>query len=125
MDLASIVNYERDFPLELIKPDTVGSKRPQKLGITLMIRHIDCEAATEVARKRQAASILDDDSGVDSQVEIYAACISGWKGEITVEGVGLTYTPENALKLLSHPNLKWVFAQVRAAALKIGNFTGA
>ena len=131
MDLTSVVHYERDFPFNLIHPATVGTAKPQELldedtgkPITLRVRHIDCQAAQEVAEKRRAASVLLDADDAPDEADLYAACISGWDGEINMGPLGkLPYTPENAARILRHPACKWVFAQVRNAVLRIGNFT--
>lgn len=119
--IADIVAYEREFPLDLKHPKTGDS-----LGVRFMVKHIDCEAATKVTKEGNIAAVLGADVDVSAEFTQYAACISGWDwdGKEFIEGEGvLEYSPENALKVISHPSAKWITAQVRNAVVKIGNFT--
>lgn len=124
--LGEVVHYERDFPLDLVRPDTVGTKKPVKVGITLMVRHVDCKASRDVTSARRASAILGEEQDLDES-DMYAACITGWKGEFSIEkdGPAVEYSPENARELLANPRTSWVFAQVRNATLRIENFMDA
>ena len=122
MAISDIVQYEREFPLELKHPKT-----GKTIGVTLMVRHVDCEAATAVG-ERMAAGILGDDTDkASTQIDLYAACISGWDwgGQEFENGKGvLEYSPENARYVMKHPSAKWIVRQVMVAVSKIGNFIG-
>ena len=56
-------------------------------------------------------------------MHIYAACIDRWEGDAQLDGEPLPFSPENAIRLLSHPRCKWIQVQTRRVALDIANFT--
>lgn len=117
--ISELVAYEREYPLELTHPKT-----GKKLGITFWVKHIDCAASTRAA-KVSAAEIMGD-AEADHEFRQYAACISRWDwGSNEFEpGKGAPeFSPEEAMRVLHHPDCKWIVAQVRNAVIKIGNFT--
>lgn len=122
VDLAQVVHYERAFPLAL-KTFPKG-EMPKEIGVTIMVRHVDCGAAAEISQAAASASVTGRPKQV-GEGELYAACVAGWEGDVQIDGEALPYTPENARRLLCDPRCKWILAQVRAAALDIGNFTDA
>lgn len=119
MDVAGLVAYEQDFPLEIRHPKT-----GEKIGIRFMVRHIDCEASTQAAQAKRVAKVMGVDAD-DNTVNQYASCVSGWDwGENTFGDMGVPeFSQENAQKVLTHPSAKWMLRQVMDAVLNIGNFT--
>ncbi|WP_226780346.1 hypothetical protein [Oceaniglobus trochenteri] len=124
MAIADLVQYEREFPLKLKRPDT-----RKEIGVTFMVRHIDCQAATEVGDRGRATAVLGESGGStawDRQLETIAACVCGWDwgDQEFEEGKGAPeYSPEAVLRVLRHPSAKWIVVQVVEATGKIGNFT--
>jgi hypothetical protein len=120
MGIADIVQYEREFPLELKHPKT-----GKPIGVTFYVKHIDCGAATAVVERRMMPAVLGESkSRISSTLEPYAACVSSWdwgKQEFE-DGKGvLEMTPENALYVLETAH--WIGRAVMDASSNIGNFT--
>lgn len=107
IDLGGIVDYERTFPHSLIAYPKDAD--PVEVGVTLHIRHVDCDAATAVKAKG------------GSEAELYAACVAGWDGDVALDKEPLPYSPENAVKLFKRCH--WIHAQTKRVALDISNFT--
>ena len=49
IDLAGVVDYERAFPHALLAYPKGGGD-PVEVGLTLHIKHVDCEAATQAKK---------------------------------------------------------------------------
>lgn len=119
MDIAGLVNYEQEFPLELLHPGT-----GQPIGITFMVKSIDCAAADAAAQADAAVKVASGDGDDKAHLNIYAACISGWDwGENEFDGDVPEYSEANCRKVIKHPSSKWIVRQLQAAVANVGNFT--
>jgi hypothetical protein len=133
LDIASIVNYDQVFELELLHPvdDT-------PTGIIFWIRSSGSEASKSVARKhldknieRRAKGKLVQGMSLEKEtIETAASYIERWdwgkdpktgepnkfKGEL----LGTNFSMKKAMEVLE---VDWIYTQVTGAANKIENFT--
>ena len=77
-----------------------------------------CHTATKKAEKARAEAILKARGKSHDMeklsIELLASRVLGWKN-VTWEGEALPWSPENALKLLQAPGLKFVRDQIAIA----------
>lgn len=118
-DLLEIVQYERDHAVKLVDPIS-----KEDLGVTIWVKHADCQAATRVAEDHEIAIALGGKRTGEMQMKIFAACISKWDfGEFDVDGVkgGPELTQENALDVLR--KAPWIISQISPEIYRMANFT--
>lgn len=131
MDLANYVSYERDFELPIVDPADfqAGKANPKLLGITLWVKHIDCESAVDIMRGGSASDVAKGASakekapGTDPR-DMYAACVSRWDwGEHQWDGETPEFSIDKSVEIFRDPRAAWMLRQVMVGTQNIGNFT--
>lgn len=126
MDLATVVKYERLFPLNLKHPET-----DEEIGVVFMLRSAESEEAKQVlhrhnnlnVERRYRNKIPQSEQLVKEELEKAASYIASWDwGANTYNGEVPTLSMKFAMKLLEKEG--WIFDQVVRGATKIGNFIG-
>lgn len=125
MDLATIVKYERLFPLALRHPAT-----DEEIGVTFHIRSAESDEAKAVIHKynnvnverRWRNKLPRSESLVKEELEKAASYIASWDwGDHIYEGkpVG-EFEMKTAMRILEKEG--WIFDQVVRCAAKVENF---
>lgn len=123
-DIASVVDYDSEVAVEIRNP--IGKR--DKMGLTIWVRHVDCDAALQAVRRADTldnlAALTDQKGGpTDRTVLMVAACVSRWDwGANTFDGETPDCTLENAIKVLTRA--KWMVPQLLPKASDLANFTG-
>jgi hypothetical protein len=127
MDIASRVNYEFLYPLELRDPDT-----DEPLGIVFQIRSSGSDAAKKVLREHTDKNIQRLVKGRQptaeqrevEELERVASYIASWDwGPHDWKGAKPALSMKMAIEVLSEA--PWIFDAVDGAARKVSNFSQA
>lgn len=134
LDLAE--KCDAPFEFELKHPAT-----EEPLGVFFSV--VGSESATfqdyvrnkaNEARRRNAkgkAEIITVEDETAMLIDAVVACLKGWRtvkdGKsdpvVILAGEALTFSPDNARKLLGNPGFAWAVRQINAATGDLGNFT--
>lgn len=145
MDISSVVNYEKLFPLTIRNPIT-----DEPIGLTMKIRSSGSEACKTIYRKH-ADDVLEmrykgkrpkGKQAEREELERTAACIASWNWgkspdkiekddegretitpgeEATYKGDKPDLTISKAIEIID--NVAWIYVQVKEAADRLENFT--
>lgn len=126
MDISSVVNYEKLFPLTVKHPIT-----DEPTGLTMQIRSSGSEACKTIYRKhademlqmRYKGKRPNGKQAEREELERTAACIDSWVwgGEANYRGEKPALTMSKAIELLE--KVPWIYAQVKEEADKLENFS--
>lgn len=125
MDISTLYNYERLFPLELVFPHT-----DEKTGIVLQVRSASSDEAKAIIRKhiddvterQQRGKLVKGSMRLRQELEKAASWIAGWDwGEHSYKGEKPEFSFKKAVEILDRED--WIYAQVAEAANNLANFT--
>lgn len=110
-DLATVVTYDEAVSVDL-------SHGKMKTPITIWVKHIDCDAATQAGRDHDNGKYAKHTRGM----VVLAACFDRWEWNGNdINGDVPDLSMESALDVLS--TAKWMVTPLLKKVTDLGNFT--
>ena len=138
MDLSTVVNYDETFPVE-IKHRITGEPTGLVMNVASFESAEADKAERAVANDRMRRQFLAQQSGAkpddidfagaeyDAKVEKAIVSVRSWDWADGLKWQGEAppkWSPQAVRDVLTHPNSRWILAQVINAGSRIENFTG-
>jgi len=93
-----------------------------KTPFTIKVLGRDADVLQQALKSANQSELTDSSDDDTRGIAVMAASIIGWSDEMVVNGELFPYSPENAIKLVSAPETRWIGEQIGPFSLSRRNY---